>query len=92
MTEAEVSFKKPGQLGYQTRLVDLSRHGCKVETIEQPKLDDRVWVKFNGLEALPAYVCWVDALFAGVEFDKIIHPAVFEHLLTQLRELNGRTA
>lgn len=88
--EAEVSFRKPGQLGYQIRLFDVSPHGCKVEFIERPKLDDRVWVKFSGLEALPAYVCWVDGFIAGVEFEKVIHSAVFERLLTQLRELDGR--
>lgn len=80
-----MAFRKPGQVGYQVRLFDVSPHGCKIEFIERPKLDDRIWLKFSGLEALSAYVCWVDAFTAGVEFDKRIHPAVFDRLLTQLR-------
>lgn len=78
---AEVFCRRSGQLGYQARLFDVSRHGCKIEFIGRPKLDDKVWVKFSGLQALPAYVCWVDGFIGGVEFDKAIHAAVFEQLL-----------
>lgn len=56
-----------------------------MEFVERPKLDDRIWVKFDGLEALPAYVCWVNGFVGGVHFEKVIHAAVFERLLAQLR-------
>lgn len=42
-------------------------------------------MKFEGLESLSGLVCWVDGFVAGVEFDKTIHPAVFDRLVTQLR-------
>lgn len=82
---AEVVCRRSGRPGYQVQLFDISPHGCKIEFVEKPKLDDRIWIKFSGLEALPAYVCWIEGFIAGVEFDKTIHPAVFERLLTQLR-------
>lgn len=68
--EAEVSFRKPGQIGYQVRLFDLSPRGCKVEFVERPNPHDRVWVKFRGLEGIPAYVCWIDGFTGGVEFEQ----------------------
>jgi hypothetical protein len=44
-----------------------------------------VWVKFDGLEALEAQVCWVDGLKAGLAFALPIHAAVFEQLLARLQ-------
>jgi hypothetical protein len=41
-------------------------------------------LKFDGLEALEAEVCWVDGFVAGLQFDKPIHPAVFDLLLERL--------
>lgn len=81
---AEVVLRRSGQHTYRVRVHNMSRHGCKIEFVERPKLDDRAWIKFDGLEALDALVCWVDGFVAGVEFEKPIHPAVFELLLKRL--------
>ncbi len=79
---AEVALRRAGQPNYRVRVFDASPHGCKLEFVERPSLDETVWVKFEGMEALEASVCWVDGFAAGVEFKKPIHPAVFE---TQLQ-------
>lgn len=81
----EIMSRRAGALVCQVQLFDVSPHGCKVEFLERPKVDERVWVKFEGLESLSGLVCWVDGFVAGVEFDKTIHSAVFERLVTQLR-------
>ena len=78
-------YRRSGQLSYQVPLFDVSRHGCRIEFVDRPQLHDRIWVKFHGLEALAAYVCWIDGFVAGVQFEKAIHTAVFERLVTQLR-------
>lgn len=83
--QADVSSRRAGALVCQVQLFDVSPHGCKVEFLEQPNVDERVWVKFEGLESLSGLVCWVGGFVAGVEFDKTIHSAVFERLVTQLR-------
>jgi hypothetical protein len=41
-------------------------------------------LKFDGLEAIEAEVCWVEGFVAGLQFDKPIHPAVFDLLLHRL--------
>lgn len=64
---------------------DLSRHGCKLEFVDRPSLDDRIWVKFEGLEALEALVCRIDGFVADVEFERPIHDAVFNMQLARLR-------
>lgn len=82
---AEVQLRRSGQHNYVVQVFDLSREGCKLEFVERPKLDETVWVKVEGLEALEASVCWVEGFCAGIEFTRPIHPAVFEMLVSRLR-------
>lgn len=82
--EAEVSLRRSGHNNYRANVHDVSQNGCKVEFVERPMLDEIVWVKFEGLEALEAMVCWVEGFAAGLEFQRPVHPAVFEVLLQRL--------
>ena len=79
--DAEVTLRRPGQTSFRVRVFDASCHGCKVEFVDRPKLDDRAWVKFEGLEALEAVVCWIDGYVGGLEFAKAVHPAVFSRII-----------
>lgn len=81
----EVSLRRAGQMQYQVSVFDVSEHGCKVEFVEKPRLDEHVWLKFDGLEALEATVCWVDGFAVGLEFARPIHPAVFDLLIARLK-------
>jgi hypothetical protein len=81
--KAEVLLGRPGQRTYRVRAYDFSRSGCKIEFIERPQLDERVWVKFEGLEALSAWICWLEGFVAGAEFERAIHPAVFDHWVSR---------
>jgi hypothetical protein len=81
---ASVSLRRSGQLNYRVRIFDASLHGCRVEFVERPKLDEQLWVKFDGLQPLEAEVCWVEGFTAGVRFVQPIHAAVFEHLISGL--------
>ena len=82
--QAEVHLRRTAQSHYRVSMYDLSRHGCKLEFVERPQLDEKVWVKLDSLEALECHVCWVHGYVAGVEFLKVIHPAVFDMLLGRL--------
>ena len=83
--DAEVSLRRSGKLTYRVRIFDASRHGCKVEFIERPTLSERAWIKFDGLEPLEAAVCWMNGFATGVQFEKPIHPAVFDGLIERLK-------
>ena len=82
--DAELSLRRSGQTNYRANVHDVSQEGCKVEFVERPMLDEIVWVKFEGLEALEAMVCWVEGFAAGLEFQRPVHPAVFNLLLQRL--------
>lgn len=82
---AEVMLRRSGQINYRANVFDLSQHGCKVEFVERPALNEIVWVRFPGLEALEARVCWIEGHSAGLEFQSPVHYAVFGVLVARLR-------
>lgn len=80
----EISLRGAGHHGYRVNVLDLSTDGCKVELVERPKAGERMRVKFEGLEALDARVCWVEGHTAGLEFEHRIHRAVLDLLIARL--------
>ena len=83
--DAQVALRRSGQLNYRVRAYDVTHLGCKLEFVERPVLDERVWVKFDRLDSVEGQVCWVKGHVAGIEFARELHPAVFEMLLARLR-------
>ena len=83
--DADVSLRRSGQNLYRVRVYDVSTHGCKLEFVERPRIDERVWVRFDGLDAIESAVCWVDGFVVGVEFVRPMYPPVFDALVSRLR-------
>ena len=83
---AEVQLRRSGQSNYLVNVHDISPEGCKLEFVERPRLDETVWVKFDRLDAIEAVVCWVRGAEVGIEFARPIHPAVFDVLVSRLRD------
>lgn len=81
---ALVSLRRSGQLNYRVQVHDVSIHGCRVEFVEQPAVEEQLWVKFDGVEPLAGEVCWVENFVAGVNFVRPLHPAVFQALVGRL--------
>jgi hypothetical protein len=82
--DAGVALRRPGQLAYRVKIFDASLHGCRLEFVERPRLEEQLWVKFDGLQPLEAEVCWIEGFNAGVNFVQPIHPAVFDRLVAGL--------
>lgn len=83
--DAEVALRRAGRTNYRVRVFDVSATGGQIEFVERPELDELVWIKFDGLEAIEARVAWIEGFKAGIEYSKPIHPAVFELLLGRLQ-------
>jgi hypothetical protein len=81
---AEVSMRRLGKHTFRVQVFDASPDGCKLELVDKPRIDEHVLVKFDGLESLDAEVCWIEGNYAGLRFEKSIHPAVFGLLLERL--------
>jgi hypothetical protein len=80
----EATLRREGGNNYRVQVFDISSTGCKVEIVERPVVDERVWIRFEGLESLHATVMWVAPPLAGLQFERPIHPAVFAALMTTL--------
>lgn len=83
--DAKVFLRRSGKLNCPVRAYDVTRFGCRLEFIERPSLDERVWIKFDGLGAVEGLVCWINGFVVGVEFVSAMHPAVFDMLVSRLR-------
>lgn len=81
---AEVGIRRSGLRPFRVRVFDASPEGCKIEFVERPAVGERVWVKFDGLEALEGMVRWVDGHIGGVEFNRPLHQSVFQRLVTTI--------
>lgn len=78
---SEVEMRRAGYRGFRVRIFDASPEGCKVEFIERPTLDERIWIKFDGIDGLVGTVRWVDEHRCGVHFNHAVHGAVFQRIL-----------
>jgi hypothetical protein len=79
----EATIRRSGVHGFRVHVFDLSPVGCKIEFVERPSVGERVWVKFDRLEALEASVRWVDGHIGGVHFQRPLHAAVFQKLISK---------
>ena len=82
---AEVQLRRTGHHHYLVNVFDISPEGCKLEFVERPRLDETVWVKFDGYDAIQSSVCWVEGHSAGIEFVRPIYPSIFEHMIARLQ-------
>jgi hypothetical protein len=80
----EASMRRIGHHNFRVQVFDASPTGCKVELVEMPKIGDYLVLRFDGLEALEAEVCWIEGFTAGLRFSKAIHPAVFDLVVSRL--------
>ena len=88
LVDAKVLMRKQSHQNHRVRVFDVSSQGCKAEFVERPRSGDHFWIKFDGLEALDAEVCWTEGFLGGLKYVKPIHPAVFDLLA---RHLTGTT-
>jgi hypothetical protein len=86
---AEAGIRRAGVRGYRVRVFDASREGCKIEFVERPTVGERVWVKFDGLEALEGTVRWIAGHLGGIKFQHPLHDAVFQQLASASRSSRG---
>jgi hypothetical protein len=83
--EGEVVMGRAGKNNYRVHVYDLSPNGCRAEFVERPELNERLWIKFEGLEPIGAEVRWIVGPKAGLKFMRSFHPAVFDLLILRLK-------
>ena len=82
--DAEVVMRRAGSPNFRVQIDDISPEGCRVEFVDRPSLDERVWIKLDGLAALEGKVAWINGHSGGIRFDQPLHPAVFDGLVKRM--------
>lgn len=82
---AHVHFRKPREMAYEVPLQDLSQHGCRIALRERVQDGQLLWITVPGIEPLLSWVRWHEEWDAGLEFEKPMHVAVFDHVSAQLK-------
>ena len=82
---ADIDFRRTGENRWRVNILDFSPQGCRVELPVRVNLKDTIWISLPGLEALQGQICWVKDWVAGVEFNRPLHPAVFDMVQDRMR-------
>jgi hypothetical protein len=82
---ADIDFRRAGENRWRVNILDFSPEGCRVELPVRVNLKDTIWISLPGLEALQGQICWVKDWVAGVEFNRPLHPAVFDMVQDRMR-------
>src|SRR5688572_9714587 len=75
----------------QVRVIDMSTHGCRVQSPFVVANDSMVWLSIAGLETQYCRVAWHCEEFVGLEFETPLSEAVFEGLLKDRKQLPEST-
>ena len=81
---ADVEFRRKRAMHYTIRMHDLTPHGCKIAPPEHVETGELVWVQLPSLHSLASHVKWAGDWQSGVEFDRPMHPAVFDMIAARL--------
>jgi hypothetical protein len=82
---AEVTLRRTGRPSYRVRVLDISPSGCRLDVVDRLDVDQHVWIKFDGLEAFEAKVCWFAGFKVGLRYANPIHPAVFDQMMKRFQ-------
>ena len=75
------SIREPGRSRVGARLIDISTHGCRIESMASLSADNWFLLSIAGLETQYCRVVWACHEFAGVEFATPLAEAVLDRLL-----------
>lgn len=76
-----VKMRRPGESWFSSRISDLSATGFRVQTFVKLKSGMDIWIMLPGFEGRRAEVMWVRDHEAGCNFERPLHPAIFDHIV-----------
>jgi hypothetical protein len=82
------SIREPGRSRTGARVIDISTHGCRIETTPGASADSWILLSIAGLETQYCRVAWSCHEFAGVEFATPLAEPVLDRLLQDHSQLS----
>ena len=96
------TVREPGRSRVGVKIIDVSTHGCRIESNSNAAPDSWVLLSIAGLETQYCRIVWQCEQFAGLEFAKPLADPVLDQLvqgqqdhseatISELRDLAART-
>lgn len=71
---------------FRAHLSDISISGFKLNSLTSMDIDKMIFVTVPGMQTFRTHVRWVKYHDYGWEFTNTLHPAVLEHLISELHK------
>lgn len=85
------TMRESGRSRVAVRLIDISTHGCRVETPSAASSDTWLWLSIAGLDTQYCRVVWKHDEFVGLEFATPLAEPVLDRLLQDHKQLSETT-
>lgn len=85
------TLREAGRSRQSARIIDLSTHGCRIESSFSASADSWLWLSVAGIETQYCRVVWRAQEFAGLEFATPLSEAVLARLLKDQETLSEST-
>ncbi len=69
-----------GRQPVEAELVDLSIYGCRLAVNADYKIDERLWLRFEGDNPVAATIVWAEGDILGCRFDEPLDRSLFRTL------------
>lgn len=76
----EADLRKQGRTPFKIVIRDLSRTGCRADTLTKTFPGDRVWISLPGFAPIEGEIKWATSRGFGAEWSSTIHASVFDHI------------
>ena len=73
-------------MSYEVNLENMSPHGCCIRLRERVRPGQLLWITVPGIEPLQSWVRWHGEWQAGLELERPMHVAVFDHVAARMRQ------
>lgn len=80
-----VKLRRSGESWFASKVSDLSLTGFRVQTFVKLVVGMELWIMLPGFEGRRAQVMWVHDHEAGCNFERALHPAIFDHIVKTSR-------
>ena len=77
----DVALREMGSTRITARILDLSTHGFRAETMGRLCPTTSIWLTLPGLAPQLARVVWSEGCYAGCQFVTPLHPSVFARVV-----------
>ncbi|MEQ1510810.1 MAG: PilZ domain-containing protein [Sphingopyxis sp.] len=76
----KADLRRVGRISFKILVTDLSRTGCRADTLSKINAEERIWITLPGFTSIEAVIRWVKPGQFGAQWNAPLHESVFDHI------------